>query len=114
MRMSTRSGAARILVILEADDGDSGGEQKAITLDIALWSRKVSSPIGLNDQACLFAEKVDDERPERLLPPEFRTIDLTVAQQLPELLLSRRRRSAQSTCAEALWAEQVCSCFFIG
>jgi hypothetical protein len=48
---------------------------------------KVAGAIRFNDEPDLFTKKIDDERPERLLPSKFGAVELSATQPSPKLSL---------------------------
>ena len=49
----------------------AGGRKPSIATAIAQWPWEVRSAIGLDDEACILAEEIDDKRSDRMLAAEF-------------------------------------------
>jgi len=54
-------------------------------------------PVDLNNKPALRAVKIRDEFPDRILATELVTVQLSIAQNSPELLLARRALFAHIT-----------------
>jgi hypothetical protein len=63
----------------------------------------VTSAIRFDDESLLFAEEVDNERAERLLPTELRAFELAAAKPSPQLSFRGSFGATQGSCASGEW-----------
>ena len=54
----------------------AGGSKPSIATAVAQWPWEVRSAIGLDDEACILAEEIYDERSDGMLTAEFGLHDL--------------------------------------
>jgi hypothetical protein len=54
----------------------AGGSKPSIATAVAQWPWEVRSAIGLDDEACILAEEIDDKRSDGMLAAEFGLHDL--------------------------------------
>ena len=55
----------------QTENDKAGGRKPSIATAIAQWPWEVRSAIGLDDEACILAEEIDDKRSDRMLAAEF-------------------------------------------
>lgn len=75
----------------QTKDDKAGGRKPSITTTVAQGLWEVRSPIGLDDEACLFAEEVHDKGSDGMLAAEFGLHNLPATQDLPKHPFCRRR-----------------------
>jgi hypothetical protein len=93
------------VLIRDAKDREASGDEPCVALRVSLDLPFMDGAIRLHDQGGLFAEEVDDERPNRLLPAELEASEPAPAQERPEAALGRRLGPAQLAGAIGLGAE---------
>jgi len=57
-------------------DDEASGRKPSIATAVAQWPWEVRSAIGLDDEACILAEEIDDKRSDGMLTAEFGLHDL--------------------------------------
>jgi hypothetical protein len=60
----------------QTKDDKAGGRKPSIATAVAQWPWEVRSAIGLDDEACILAEEIDDKRSDGMLAAEFGLHDL--------------------------------------
>ena len=63
-------------VVGQTKDDEAGGRKPSIATAVAQGPWEVRSAIGLDDEACILAEEIDDKRTDWMLTPEFGLHDL--------------------------------------
>jgi hypothetical protein len=63
-------------VVGQTKDDEAGGRKPSIATAVAQGPWEVRSAIGLDDEACILAEEIDDKRTDWMLTPKFGLHDL--------------------------------------
>jgi hypothetical protein len=87
------------VVVDEANHAKSVSRQSLCSCRIVNHSFCMRIAVDLDDQTHFVTEKIRDERRPRVLPAEFESAELSVADALPEFLFGRRGFMAHFSCA---------------
>jgi hypothetical protein len=84
-------------VVGQTKDDKTGGRKPSIATAVAQGPWVVRGTISFDNEACLLAEEIDDERSDGMLAAELGPHDLPAAQHLPKHPFGRGASTSQST-----------------
>jgi hypothetical protein len=87
-------------VILESNDLEAQPLQDSRPLCVCVAFAMLDA-VHFDDEPCLKADEVPDESPNRMLPPESKSADLSLAQSPPQRALRIYRLAAHRPCRGA-------------
>lgn len=90
-------GLAQDQVIGEAENHKTRSSKPSISAAVTQWPGKMRGSIGLDNEASLLAEEIDDKWSDGTLASEFGVHDLPAAQHLPKQAFCWRRATSQNT-----------------